>query len=108
MTDAERRLWGRLRRRQVWNVQFYRQKPLGPFIVDIYAPIPKLVIEVDGAQHLDANGLAADRVRDRFLKTRELSVLRFDNRQILCELDNVIDNVYRVVGDRLNSVRADI
>jgi len=103
MTDAERRLWSRLRGRQVCNVQFYRQKPLGPYIVDFYAPIPKLVIEVDGTQHLEADGLAADRLRDRFLTTRGLSVLRFNNRQILCELDSVIDNVYSVVEDRLNS-----
>ena len=49
MTDAESLLWSRLRRKQILGVQFYRQKPLLNFIVDIYCPIAKLVIECDGA-----------------------------------------------------------
>ncbi len=38
MTDAERLLWSRLRRKQINGVQFYRQKPLGNYIVDFYGP----------------------------------------------------------------------
>ena len=91
-----------MRRRQACKVQFYRQKPLGPYVVDFYAPIPKLVIEVDGAQHLDADGLAADQARDEFLSAQGLCVLRFNNRQILRELDHVMEHVYRIVRDRLN------
>lgn len=58
MTDAEQKLWSRLRRRQIGSVQFYRQKPLGGYIVDFYAPAIRLVVEVDGSQHqLDKEGL---------------------------------------------------
>ena len=50
MTDAELKLWSRIRGKQICGVQFYRQKPLLDFIVDFYAPAARLVIEVDGAQ----------------------------------------------------------
>jgi very-short-patch-repair endonuclease len=54
LTDSEQLLWARLRRKQILSVQFYRQKPLGEYIVDFYAPSARLVVEVDGAQHLEA------------------------------------------------------
>ena len=52
-TESERMLWSHLRRRQLLDVQFYRQKPIGNYIVDFYAPKARLVIEVDGSQHLE-------------------------------------------------------
>ena len=52
-TDAELHLWQRLRRKQILGVQFYRQKPIANYIADFYAPAAKLVVEVDGAQHLE-------------------------------------------------------
>lgn len=52
MTDAERLLWSRLRGKQILGVQFYRQKPLGRYIVDFHAPAVKHVVEVDGSQHI--------------------------------------------------------
>ena len=51
MTDAEIALWVKLRRKQLHGLQFYRQKPLGKFIVDFYCPAAQLVIEIDGGQH---------------------------------------------------------
>jgi very-short-patch-repair endonuclease len=44
-----------LRRKQILGVQFYRQKPIGNYIADFYAPAAKLVVELDGARHLSAN-----------------------------------------------------
>ena len=52
-TDAEQRIWGRLRRKQILGVQFYRQKPIGNYIVDFYAPVVSLIVEIDGSQHLE-------------------------------------------------------
>jgi very-short-patch-repair endonuclease len=49
MTDAEQCLWARLRRKQLGGMQFYRQKPLGPYIADFYCATAKLVIELDGS-----------------------------------------------------------
>jgi len=48
MTDAEQKLWYRLRRKQINGWQVYRQKPIGPYIVDFYCPATGLVIELDG------------------------------------------------------------
>jgi very-short-patch-repair endonuclease len=53
LTDAEQRLWARLRRKQILGVQFYRQKPIGNYIADFFAPAVRLVVEVDGSQHFD-------------------------------------------------------
>jgi very-short-patch-repair endonuclease len=64
MTDAERLLWSRVRGKQIEPVQFYRQKPLGGYIVDFHAPKAKLVIEVDGSPHREPENLAKDRKRD--------------------------------------------
>lgn len=101
MTDAERRLWACLRARQICGVQFYRQKPLGQYIVDFYAARPKLVLEIDGAQHLEALHQKRDEVRDAWLAQQGLKVLRFDNLQVLRETKVVLEHISNVVNDRI-------
>ena len=103
MTDAEQLLWQRLRRKQILGLQFYRQKPILNFIVDFYCPSVSLVIECDGGQHYTAEGLEADRVRDQALAQLGLRVLRFDNRQILTETDAVVDQIYWIAKQRLET-----
>lgn len=103
MTDAEQLLWRKLRRKQILGLQFYRQKPILNFIVDFYCPAANLVIECDGGQHYTAEGLEADRARDQALAQLGLNVLRFDNRQILTEIDGVVEKIYCVVNLRLES-----
>lgn len=93
MTDAEQLLWTRLRRKQLHGVQFYRQKPLGPYIVDFFAPGAGLVIEVDGSQHAEADHFERDRVRDQCLTDEGLLVLRFNNREVLLEIDAVLERI---------------
>jgi len=103
MTDAEQMLWQRLRRKQILGLQFYRQKPILNFIVDFYCPTANLVIECDGGQHYTAEGLEADRVRDEVLAELGLIVLRFDNRQILNEIDGVVEVIFEISHQRLES-----
>jgi very-short-patch-repair endonuclease len=100
MTVAEQVLWSHLRRKQILGIQFYRQKPVGPYIVDFYAPAVKLVIEADGSQHLEEKNKEYDTVRDAFLKENCLLVLRFDNRQILTETVAVMEEFLRVCWER--------
>lgn len=97
MTDAEQALWLRVRHKQIEGVPFYRQKPLGRYIVDFYAPAARLVIEVDGGQHFSAVGRAADIERDTVLARMGLRVLRFDDREVLLEADAVVDAIWRAV-----------
>ncbi|MCB1776936.1 MAG: endonuclease domain-containing protein [Candidatus Competibacteraceae bacterium] len=99
MTDCEQRLWSRLRRKQVLGVQFYRQKPIGNYIADFYAPKVSLVVEVDGSQHLEPEQVDHDQQRTAFLESQGLRVLRFDNREVLQELDGVMEVIYRAMID---------
>jgi len=91
MTDAEQKLWYRLRRKQINGWQFYRQKPIGQYIVDFYSPQARLVVELDGSQHFEPEHQAADQKRDAYLVGLGLQVLRFDNRQVLLEMDAVME-----------------
>jgi len=74
-------------------VQFYRQKPIGNHIVDFYSPKVKLVIEVDGSQHLEPNHVQKDLARKNYLQTQGLLVLRFDNLQVLQKTDEELSVV---------------
>ena len=99
MTECERLLWSRLRRKQLHGTQFYRQKPIGGYIVDFYAPAARLVLEVDGPEHQDCIHAQNDAHRDESLKSQGLRVLRFTNLQVLQDLDAVV----WVVGEALKS-----
>lgn len=64
MTPAEILLWSGLKAKQFCGLQFYRQRPLGNYIVDFYCPAKKLVIEVDGGHHCyDDKQVANDKKR---------------------------------------------
>ena len=93
MTNAERLLWSRARRKQLQGYQFYRQKIIGNYIVDFYCPKAKLVIEIDGSQHYDDKGIKKDNVRDDYLRKQRLTVLRFSDREVFDNLDGVIERI---------------
>jgi very-short-patch-repair endonuclease len=93
MTDAESRLWAAIRMDQVEGCRFYRQKPIGNYIVDFYCPKAKLVVEVDGSEHLDENGKVKDIRRDAYLKTLGITVLRFNNLEVLTNIQGVVDSI---------------
>lgn len=95
MTEAEKLLWSKLRNKQILGLQFYRQKPILNFIVDFYCPAANLVIECDGGQHFTQEGLEADLIRDEALAQLGLKVLRFDNGQVMGQIDDVVEVIYR-------------
>jgi len=101
MTDSERALWERLRRKQVQAVQLYRQKPIGNYIVDFYAPEAKIVVEVDGSQHMKNEQVARDLQRDAFLASQGLRVLRFDDLQVLKEIEGVMEVIVQAISGSL-------
>jgi len=105
MTDAEQRLWTRVRRKQILDVQFYRQKPLGGYIVDFYAPKASLVIELDGGQHFEAEQQDYDPRRTEFLQQQGLMVLRFTNLDVLQNIDGVMEKIFVVVRVRLEYLK---
>ena len=94
-TDAERRLWQKLRHRQFKGFKFRRQYPVGPYIADFACIETRLIIELDGGQH--AVNTAADLARDRFLASRGFRVIRFWNNQVLLETESVVDAILLVL-----------
>jgi len=108
MTDAELRLWSRLRGKQIQGIQFYRQKCIGSYIVDFYSPKVKLVIEVDGSQHFEHQHEVKDHQRDAFLASKGLTVLRFHNGQVLQETEGVTEAIYQHVTSQLASTSSEM
>jgi len=90
MTDAETRLWSKLRFRQINNLPFYRQKIIENYIVDFFCSSAKLIIEVDGSQHLTPEGMENDRVRDLAMAKLGYRVLRFTDADVLNNIEGVI------------------
>lgn len=103
-TDAERKLWRQLCRKQVGGFQFYRQKPVGRYIVDFYCSKLKLVIEVDGGQHFEEKQILYDKERTTFLAGLGLKVLRFSNLDVLKNMDGVMRTIIAEVGDSGSSL----
>ena len=94
MTEAEKLFWSKIRKKQLKGVQFYRQKIIGDYIVDFYCPQVMLVIEIDGSQHYQEEGLEKDEVRDAYLQALRLTILRFTNREVLTNMAGVLKTVY--------------
>ena len=90
-TDAEARLWYRLRERRLEGFRFRRQFPIGNFIVDFCCRDQWLVVEVDGSQHMERE--AADRGRSELIEARGYRVLRFWNSDVLSNLDGVLEQI---------------
>ncbi|MFN3842002.1 MAG: endonuclease domain-containing protein [Rehaibacterium terrae] len=95
-TDAECKLWQRLRAGQLNGPKFRRQHPIPPYIVDFFCGGAGLAIELDGSQHGDE----ADAARTRYLESKGLRVLRFRDNDVLLNTDAVLEAMLNAVGDR--------
>jgi len=94
MTEAEKRMWYRLRAHRLLGFKFKRQKPIGPYVVDFACPALRLVIEIDGGQHsIDAD---EDSIRDRWLRKHGYTVLRFWNNEVMENLEGVLEAIASV------------
>ena len=102
MTDAERRLWSRLRAEQIGRAKFRRQAPIGRFIVDFVCLEHRLIVELDGSQH--AVRTREDEERTAWLNSRGYRVLRFWNDSVFTELDSVLE----AIGIALEAMLADL
>ncbi|MBZ0252437.1 MAG: DUF559 domain-containing protein, partial [Candidatus Methylomirabilis sp.] len=97
MTDAERRLWTFLRRREL-GVRFRRQEPIGPYIVDFACIKRRLIVEVDGGHH--AENAAADAARTPDLERRGYRVIRFWNSDVVTNMDAVVREIEAALAER--------
>ena len=96
-TSAEQRLWAALRNQQIDGVRFRRQHAIGNFIVDFCAPRQKLIIELDGSQHLEQHEY--DTERTAFLQSQGYRVLRFWNMDVMKDLRGVVTAIQRALKD---------
>jgi very-short-patch-repair endonuclease len=97
-TEAEARLWSRLRLLDMKGTHFRRQHAIGPYIVDFCAVKLKLIIEVDGGQHLEKEEY--DRDRTEYLEMKGYRVLRFWNNEVMGDIDTVVGVILDEVGNR--------
>jgi len=94
ITDAESKLWRHLRLRQIEGCRFRRQHPLGPYVVDFVCIEMKLIVEVDGSQHMQSRH---DAQRDGWLIAQGFRVLRFWNHEILLQTDAVAEAIWNAL-----------
>ena len=99
MTPHERKLWYLFLRQ--YPAKIYKQRIIGRFIADFYCASAKLVIEVDGSQHYEPQGMAYDEERSAFLSDLGLEVLRFSNRDIDRDFRGVCEQIDITIQNRL-------
>ena len=102
-TPSEALLWQALRGKQLNHIKFRRQQPIGPFVVDFYAPSARLVIEIDGAVHQQQP--EADQTRQRVLESLDLNILRFSAGQVERDIDSVLSAINLKVEEILLAMR---
>ncbi len=100
-TNAERRLWQELRKKEAGGFRFRRQVPLGGFIADFASFDAKLVIEVDGGTHSTDQELARDAARTAALAAQGFVILRFTNDDVFHNLGGVLETIrLKLIGLR--------
>ena len=92
-TEAEKLLWSKLRFKQMHGHKFFRQYGIGSYIVDFFCPTLKLIIELDGGQHYSPEGRGYDAEREKVMHALGMRTLRFSNRDILLNIDGVLESI---------------
>ena len=96
MTKEERHLWYDFLKPA--GINAHRQKTIGPYIVDFYIANAKLVIELDGSQHYEEEGIRKDLERDRYLRARGLAVLRYSNADVNQNFEGVCEDIMKHIN----------
>lgn len=91
-TDVERRLWHRIRDKQIDEFRFRRQRPIGRYIVDFICLEAKLIVELDGGQHATSDEY--DKSRTAFLESLGYRVVRFWNNEVTENMDGVLQRLH--------------
>lgn len=99
MTKEEKHLWYDFLRQ--YPVRFLRQKVIDNYIVDFYCAQAKLVIELDGGQHYEANTQRYDKIRTEKIKTYALTVMRIPNNEVNENFDGVCAYIDYIVRELL-------
>jgi very-short-patch-repair endonuclease len=94
LNKAEIILWLRLKGKKVAGCKFRRQESIGAYVVDFYAPEYRFAVEVDGiTDFLDDESIRKDSVRQKFIESFGVTVIRFTNSEIYYSLDFVVEKI---------------
>jgi very-short-patch-repair endonuclease len=96
MTDAEKRIWFRLRAHRFDGASFRRQFPIGAYVVDFVCLESRLIVEIDGGQHSENQ---KDTARDAWLRSQGFRVLRFWNHDVLSNTEGVLEQIAKATQD---------
>lgn len=92
-TSAEAVLWTYLQRSQLEDRKFRRLHSLGNFIADFYCPSEKLVVELDGEGHFHEPGIEKDCIKENYLKSIGIRMIRFENKWIFEDIAWVLEQI---------------
>jgi very-short-patch-repair endonuclease len=90
LTPAEALLWKQLQNRQIAGRKFRRQHSIGPYVLDFYCPRENLAVELDGAAHDHERAVKRDEMRTRYLVSVGIRVVRFENRDVMSNMEGVL------------------
>ncbi len=99
MTPEEKHLWYDFLSK--YPIRFYKQRIIDNYIVDFYCSKAKLVIELDGSQHYEAEAIEYDNLRTQILQQYELEVVRFTNREIWDNFEGVCQEIDKKIKERI-------
>ncbi|MFH0975681.1 MAG: endonuclease domain-containing protein [Spirochaetota bacterium] len=100
-TEAEKKIWTKLRTRNIKGCKFRRQYSIGPYIADFFCPQAKLAVEIDGNVHNSSDALEYDKARDEFIKSAGILVLRFTNSEVENNPENVVKEITKAIEDNI-------
>ena len=92
-SDAENILWFYLRNRRLNNIKVRRQVPIGKYIADFFIAEKKLIIELDGSQHIENQNIKYDEIRTQTFEKLGFTVIRINNNEIFNNIDNVLEYI---------------
>jgi very-short-patch-repair endonuclease len=99
LTPPEVVLWSYISNKQLMGLRFRRQYGVGRYVVDFYCPKKRLVIEIDGSYHARPEVRDYDRVRQRFIESFNVCVLRFTSYEIFDNIEGVLERIISVAGN---------
>lgn len=101
MTEEEKKLWYCFFKNL--PVTVHRQKVIGKYIVDFYCATNRVIIELDGSQHYEEEGILKDKERDEFLKGLGYTVLRYTNADVNLRFESVCEDIFKCIGQTPHS-----
>ncbi|MEK7537393.1 MAG: endonuclease domain-containing protein, partial [Patescibacteria group bacterium] len=96
-TPAEQRLWRFLKNDRLHGWRFRRQFGIGRYIVDFYCPKLRLAVEIDGQVHQESATKLNDEIRQKFLESCFIRVVRFTNSEVMNDTEGVIETLGKIV-----------